>query len=332
MLIQGMPAIATQQFTMKNLVDEIKITNDIEGVRSTRKEINALLNSQNANKIQKRLYGLVQRYKMILSEEEINISTCKNIRDIYDDLVLKDVLKEEPDNIPDGLYFRKDSVSVQGPDLKVIHYGVMPEEKIIEYLDEGLKLFNGKVNKLVAIAAFHYLFGYIHPFYDGNGRLSRFISSYYLSKELNVLSGLSISYTIKEQIKDYYKSFTIVNDEKNKGDITPFVLMFLDIVSQSMDRLTTILQNKKEQLEFYYNKIGSIYEEEKICNILFVLTQNTLFGEEGMDVEQISMAIGASVSSVRNYIKLFEKDMFIINQLGRKKLYDINLDYLSSKA
>ena len=49
----------------------------------------------------------------------------------------------------------------------------------------------------------------IHPFVDGNGRTSRFISSYLLSKEFEFLIGFRLSYTIKEHIKDYYEEFLL---------------------------------------------------------------------------------------------------------------------------
>ncbi len=36
---------------------------------------------------------------------------------------------------------------------------------------------------LVSIAVFHYLFGYVHPFYDGNGRMARYLSSIFCSEK-----------------------------------------------------------------------------------------------------------------------------------------------------
>ena len=182
-IINHLPPIALNQFSIKSLIDETKITNEIEGVHSTRKEIKALLSpTEHANKYaSKRLYGLVQKYLMLMGEVDIPLHTCKDIRNIYDDLVLKEVLADDPDNEPDGLYFRSGPVSIQGPDLQIIHNGVNPEETIIEYIQEGLKLINDdKINKLISVSAFHYLLGYIHPFYDGNGRTGRIINVLYL--------------------------------------------------------------------------------------------------------------------------------------------------------
>lgn len=44
------PSIALYQYTKRCIVDEIKMTNDIEGVVSTRKEINEILNDNNGSK------------------------------------------------------------------------------------------------------------------------------------------------------------------------------------------------------------------------------------------------------------------------------------------
>lgn len=94
----------------------------------------------------------------------------------------------------------------------------MPEEKINLMMTQALNILNDRdIIPILRIAIFHYLFGYIHPFYDGNGRTSRFISSYLLSKELNTLTGFGLSYAIKENISQYYKGFKTVNEKKIKG-------------------------------------------------------------------------------------------------------------------
>ena len=100
------------------------------------------------------------------------------------------------------------------------------------------------VNILFRIAIFHYIFGYIHPFYDGNGRMSRFISSVLLYNNLNTkILAFRLSYTIKQNINEYYKAFKECNDPKNKGDLTPFVFMFFDIILKAMDNLEASLSD-----------------------------------------------------------------------------------------
>ena len=176
-----LPNAALIQFANRCLVDEIKLTNDIEGVYSTRKELVSVLNEVGNKAKKKRFYGLLNKYKMLISDNEFALNTSTDIRDIYNDLVLKEVSEDCVDNVPDGEIFRKDMAEVTTPTQKVIHKGAYPETKIIQLMEQALNILNQKeIPILVRISVFHYLFGYIHPFYDCNGRTSRFISSYLL--------------------------------------------------------------------------------------------------------------------------------------------------------
>ena len=170
-----LPNIAINSYMIKSLKDEIALTNEIEGVRSTRKEIEDAIDSIKNDK-SARFKGLVDKYFKLISNEIIPLNNCEDIRTIYDALVLPEIEKEK---LPDGILFRKEPVQVVSATQKEKHRGIMPESKIIESLDLCLDfLKNDDIDSLIKISAFHYLFGYIHPFYDGNGRNSRFISSY----------------------------------------------------------------------------------------------------------------------------------------------------------
>ena len=121
----------------------------------------------------------------------------------------------------------------------------MPESRIIETVEQSLSVLNDNdIDIFIRIAVFHYLFGYIHPFYDGNGRTSRFISSYLLSRELTPLIGFRLSYTIKENISKYYKAFEVCNDPHNKGELTP-CRYIPHIVEISMQRLLETEEKKR---------------------------------------------------------------------------------------
>lgn len=62
---------------------------------------------------------------------------------------------------------------------------------------------------LVRVSVFHFLFAYIHPFYDGNGRTNRFISSYVLSRSFSPIVGYRLSYSV---IRAYRKILQRVFD------------------------------------------------------------------------------------------------------------------------
>ena len=79
-LRNALPGVAIQQFTNRCLVDEIVLTNDIEGVNSTRHEIREVFEKLESKKSDKRFYGLVMKYAMLSKRESIKLDTCEDVR------------------------------------------------------------------------------------------------------------------------------------------------------------------------------------------------------------------------------------------------------------
>lgn len=328
-----LPNIAINSYIIKSLKDEIALTNEIEGVRSTRKEIEDAIDSIKNDK-SARFKGLVDKYFKLISNEIIPLNNCEDIRTIYDALVLPEIEKE---NLPDGILFRKEPVQVVSATQKEKHRGIMPESKIIESLDLCLDfLKNDDINSLIKISAFHYLFGYIHPFYDGNGRTSRFISSYLIKNELDVLLALKLSYTVKNNINKYYKAFDVCNDRKNKGDITFFVVTFLELLSQASDDLYTKIADLNDQLNYYNNTINTLVNEkvlnDKQAKCIFILCQNRLFDDTYMNMNTLTELLEKSDTTTRKILKSLEsKNLLVKSRNKNQYLYSANLDSLSSQ-
>lgn len=328
-----LPNIAINSYIIKSLKDEIALTNEIEGVRSTRKEIEDAIDSIKNDK-SARFKGLVDKYFKLISNEIIPLNNCEDIRTIYDALVLPEIEKE---NLPDGILFRKEPVQVVSATQKEKHRGIMPESKIIESLDLCLDfLKSDDIDSLIKISAFHYLFGYIHPFYDGNGRTSRFISSYLIKNELDVLLALKLSYTVKNNINKYYKAFDVCNDRKNKGDITFFVVTFLELLSQASDDLYTKIADLNDQLNYYNNIINTLVNEkvlnDKQAKCIFILCQSRLFDDTYMNMNTLTELLEKSDTTTRKILKSLEsKNLLVKSRNKNQYLYSANLDSLSSQ-
>lgn len=335
-LCNDLPGIAIEQYSKKCLIDEIVITNKIEGVHSSRKEIGEALDiletQSNAKGKKQRFLSLVNKYLKLTKRESITIKSSNDIREIYDEVFLEEVIHENQSNKPDGIIFRKDSVSVYSETDKVIHTGIMPESKIIETMEQALYFLNDEsVDELFRICIFHYLIEYIHPFYDGNGRLGRFIFSYGISKTLSPLIAFRISETIKENINKYYKAFKVCNDQRNLGDITPFLLMQLNMIYIAMQELENSLQQRKATWEKYELAIQKFCKDDTTLRGLYsLLIQAALFSENGISMQQLKNHMAISEYMIKRYMNVIPEELLSIKQKRKFKYYNINIEKLNS--
>lgn len=331
-LSNSLPGIALKQYINKCLIDEIVITNNIEGVHSTRKEIGEILDDLEG-KSDKRFFGLVNKYNALITGSYVSIKDSRDIRELYDEMFLTEIVEEDPKDAPDGEIFRKDHVNVVDSRQKVIHHGLYPESKIISSMDDAVNILNDDdIDPLFRISIFHYLFGYIHPFYNGNGRLNRFISSYYLANTLESIMGYRLSYTIKENINRYYRSFKIVNEEINKGDITPFIFTYLDFVKESAMNLRDGLVEKSNMLELFAKQLSSLPygNDEKYSRLYYYLLQASLFSEIGISTGELLQYLNVSRPTLQKRLKnIDESNLLITEKRDLNKFYQLNLDTLA---
>lgn len=332
-----LPAIALPQYTRKCLIDEIVLTNDIEGVHSTRREIGEVLDDLAQKDRHHRFFGLVSKYNMLQTHADQLPKTCADIRELYNELVLPE-LKEE--DFPDGMYFRTESVAVLSATGKVLHQGLLPESRIIETMQQALNILNDEsIDLIIRIALFHYMFGYIHPFYDGNGRTSRFISSLLLSTQLEAITSYQLSYTIKQHLTTYYKAFEHCNDPRSRGDMTEFVHMFLFMIQNAQQEIIDHLSARYHEWEHLCKQFVLSYStDQTTTKMLDLLIQAALFSENGITVIELAQVCGCSENTVRRRLNEFKKaDLLLIDIIKRMKYYRLNLskvdaDHSTSEA
>lgn len=333
-----LPEKAFEQYRNTCLISEITLTNDIENVHSSRREISDLLNDLKQRDNRKRFHGLVNKYAMLLQNDTRKLATCQDIRDIFDEMVANEIQMDSPENLPDGKYFRAESVTVYSGTGKALHQGLCPESLIIEVMEQALLFLNdSSIDILLRISVFHYLFGYIHPFYDGNGRVSRFISSYLLSGTLDPIVAFHLSLTIKNQLSAYYKAFEICNDSRNKGDLTPFILMFLTIIRDSINELRTDLSTKIAEF-LYYLKLAkasfssTLSANQKTFSLCSLLIQAALFSEDGIPTADLLDMLTISRTTLASCFKELPENLYHTKKIKNAKYYQMNLAALEHYA
>ena len=108
----------------------------------TRKDLEKTLDYINSKrkigegkKNEKRLFGLLNKYVKLVNNEDIRLETSKDVRNLYLELLEEEIRCSDPNNLPDGKIFRKDRVHILKGGVEIVHDGVYPEKKIIEYMN-----------------------------------------------------------------------------------------------------------------------------------------------------------------------------------------------------
>ena len=104
------------------------------------------------------------------------------------------------------------------------------------------------------------------------------------------MAGFVLSKSISENIDKYYKAFKKTNDEINKGDLTPFVLDFLEILKEAFEDLERELKYRLTEFTMYRIMIDGRVKnmESKTKDLYFILMQASLFAELGISMEELT--------------------------------------------
>ena len=245
-LWDSLPHVAKGAQIRSLVLDEVVYSNEIEGVHSTRRQIEAALAKAESHREEHTPFLELAKLYLGLSETTELPAKPSDIRAIFDAVVdgaLSDFDK------PDGILFRAGPVHIENNRGKTLHEGIVPEEKIAGLLDQTMEFCRrDDIPHLLSAVLGHFLFEYIHPFYDGNGRTGRYLLALYLSRTLGQTTVLSLSRTIAENKNAYYKGFDAVERPLNRCEATPFAMMLLDLIEQAQDGIVADLEGKSCQL------------------------------------------------------------------------------------
>lgn len=260
--------IAPEQLTsLKRIatIESIGSSTRIEGSRLSDKEIDQLLSNLEAHTFSTRDEQEVVGYAEVMNllfqnYEQIPLSESY-IRQLHHALLQY----SEKDYWHRGNYKKSpNNVEAFGPDGKSL--GVIFEpaspfevpmqmEELVTWANEAFA--DKKLHPLLIIAIFVVVFLAIHPFQDGNGRLSRVLTTYLLLKEGYVYVPYSSMEAVIEQSKEaYYLSLrqtqgTLRTDAPNWQ---PWLLFFLKAVQKQKDRLAV----KLEREHILFNQLADL--------------------------------------------------------------------------
>ena len=209
-----------------------------------------------------------------------------------------------------------------------IHYLAPPAHSIEDEINTFLTYCNtSQDNPIVKSAIAHIWFVQIHPYGDGNGRLTRNITNHILAKHLGLNTKyFSISHAINNDLKTYGNLLGKTNKlTKNPDlDLTSWIEWHTQTLNRAILLSIEIIEKTIEKTKFY-DKIRDIKispNQSKAINIL-------LTGKEQMiNNSMYRVMTGTSqVTASRQLNDLVKKGVLKVlsKQKGRSVAYELNL-------
>ena len=138
--------------------------------------------------------------------------------------------------VPENGKFRSGGVGVF--DGEVLIHMAPPAEFVPEHIHNLFAWYqHSELHPLIKSAVFHYEFGFIHPFADGNGRMGRMWHSLFLGKWKELFFWLPIEELIQSRQKEYYDALDAADKQ---ADSAGFVELMLEIIRDSLKEVTVV--------------------------------------------------------------------------------------------
>lgn len=315
-LINSFTPFSKRQIVQSFLIEEIEATNKIENINSTRHDIFKIINQISCSK-DKKIISISNAYKQLLEVGAVKITSNNDIRVIYDKILLGAI---ENDDLPDGTFYRQNSVYITDG-LGLVHTGTVGEDNIIKLMDEFINLYNSDTEVLTKMILCHFMIETIHPFYDGNGRLGRFLISNGIFLETKSYSSFIISLALEHEKDKYYKAFKQASDKYEFGSLNTYLNTILLILQNEFSIIIKKLLYSKDELENYSLNLKMTKSDNKIYSLL---SEASVFSNYGVSSEEIIRETGVSKRTlIYSLNKLRANSLLIETKIGKFSYYNV---------
>jgi Fic family protein len=273
-------------------IESIGSSTRIEGAQLTNEEIKELLDNLVITKLQTRDQQEVIGYYDVLElifENYADIQLTKNYIQQLHQRLLKYSTKDERHK---GSYKAlSNKVVANYPDgtQKVIFNTTEPhmvDSEMTELMDwTNQQLSSDSIHPLIAIGLFIYEFLSIHPFQDGNGRLSRLLTNLLLLRsDYLFVQYISFENLIEQKKKSYYE--VLMDGQKDRYSdtekIDQWMLFFLKAMEIMIKRL-------EEKYDIFKSKGGYLNSRQKHIKEFITNNQPVKFSDLVIKMPDISI-------------------------------------------
>ncbi len=291
-----------EHYGIKAAEEEIIASSAIESIDFSRDSVrNILKGLAPKDEQENRILGIKHGFEFIANPQ--NKITEENIYKLY--MMMVGDFLENDNKLLDGNYYRHDTVFIVSDHIE--HSGI-DHKKVPIFMKSLVDFINAKddINDLVKAAIIHFYIAFIHPYFDGNGRMARLVHLWFLIQK-GYQSALFIPFSskIEKSRKAYYDAFTTVEDNKEyskKIDVTPFIYYFINNVYNKISDDSV----NEDILNLYDEAIKNAKVTEKETKLWkFVLSY---YGLNEFSTKQLEKDFGdAAYATIRGFVLKFEE-------------------------
>ena len=313
------PQNSSQLYGTKAMEDEIISTFTIENIDFSRDSVRKIMAGYApSDESENRIYGMKKGLEFI--SDPTHTMTEENIFRLYETAV-GESLPEEDKLLP-GNYYRHDAVYIVGE--KVEHTGIGCE-KLKDYMGNLIGFIQDKtpMNDLLKAALIHFYIAYLHPYFDGNGRMARLLHLWYLVQQgYSSALFIPLSEYVNKSRKGYYDAYTLAEDNAQISgvlDVTPFLVYFIENVYHKLDNALPVPTTTAAFDDALTQ--GRITEKESAL-WHFVLSA---YGTAEFSTKQLEKDFGnAAYATIRGFVLKFE-DLGLLRSIkyGNRNKYHI---------
>ena len=193
-----------------------------------------------------------------------------------------------------------------------VFYEAPPYHQLGKEMDAYIRWFNTTPPSLIKAAIAHLWFVIIHPFDDGNGRITRAITDKVLSAlEASVPIRLySMSKSIHNDRKSYYRALEHTTGyiaKEDPMDITLWCEWFLETLSHALSEAIASIEHVVDKARFWDKHRESPLNERQIKVLNIILDRGIDHEESGLSTKKyMKMAHTTSATASRDMKALVE--------------------------
>ncbi|MEO8489226.1 Fic family protein [Pseudomonas sp.] len=215
-------------------------------------------------------------------------------------------------------------------DRPTVHFEAPPRLGLGKALDEFLEWFEAsrdqpELDPFIRAGVAHFWFVTLHPFDDGNGRLTRAITDLALAQgDHHAIRFYALSASILEDRAGYYHA--LESSQKASLDITEWLEWFLSTLLRSLQQAMARIDRVLDKTRFWQQHRNIVLSSERIKVLNRLLDGGEKGFEHGISASQYqAVAKVSKATATRHLADLLEKNCLVrLAGAGRSTRYQIN--------